>query len=69
VRQVENGARHLADRVGILAEKTGQSNFANFGQLSLSEAAGLIAVLVPETIAASANQIKWKVFRFNRTNL
>jgi hypothetical protein len=54
VRQVKNGARHFSDRVRVLAEKTGQGHFANFSQLSLSEATGLIAILVPESIAPSA---------------
>ena len=54
MRQVKNGARHFSDRVRVLAEKTGQGHFANFSQLSLSEATGLVAILVPESIAPSA---------------
>lgn len=52
VRQVEHGASHLADGVRVLADQLREGHLADLGKLGLAEAARLVAVLVPEAIAA-----------------
>ena len=54
MRKVKDGTGDFSDGVGILANETSQRNFTDFGQLGLGEAAGLVAVLVPESVATSA---------------
>ena len=53
MRQVEDGARHLADCVRVFADEASQRHLADFGQLGLAEATCLVVVFVPETIATA----------------
>jgi len=52
VRKIENRPGHLTNRVGVLADETGESRFPDFGQLGLGKPAGLVTVLIPESIAS-----------------